>query len=49
MLAATRRQEGVWNSEMLAQIAERLIAIEEDGVDQVTSSSDVAATSRLSI
>jgi hypothetical protein len=49
LLAATHRQEGVWNSEMLAKIAERVIAIEEDGVDQVTSSSDVAATSRLSV
>jgi hypothetical protein len=49
ILWATSRQEGIWNSDMLAKIAERLISIEEDGLGQVTSSDDVPATSRLSV
>jgi hypothetical protein len=49
ILSATPRQEGVWNSDMMARIAERLIHIEEDGNGQVTSSDNVPATSRLSV
>jgi hypothetical protein len=49
ILSATSRQECIWNSDMLAKIAERLISIEEDGIGQVTSSEDVPATSRLSV
>jgi hypothetical protein len=49
ILSATSRQECIWNSDMLAKIAERLISIEEDGIGQVISSEDVPATSRLSV
>jgi hypothetical protein len=49
ILSANSRQEGVWNSDMLAKIAERLICIEEDGIERVTSSDDVPATSRVSV
>jgi hypothetical protein len=34
---------------MLAKIAERLICIEEDGIERMTSSHDVVATSRVSV
>jgi hypothetical protein len=49
ILSANPRQEGVWNSDMLAKIAERLICIEEDGIERVTSSDDVPAISRVSV
>jgi hypothetical protein len=49
VLSANPCQEGVWNSDMLAKIAERLICIEEDGIERVTSSHDVLATSRVSV
>jgi Fungal specific transcription factor domain/Fungal Zn(2)-Cys(6) binuclear cluster domain len=49
ILSANSRQEGVWSSDMLAKIAERLICIEEDGIERVTSSHDVLATSRVSV
>ena len=34
---------------MLATIAERLICIEEDGIERVASSDDVPVTSRVSV
>jgi hypothetical protein len=49
ILSANPRQEGVWNSDMLAKIAKRLICVEEDGIERVTSSHDVLATSRVSV
>jgi len=49
ILSANSHQEGVWNSDMLAKIAERLICIEEDGIERVVSSDDVPATSRVSV
>jgi hypothetical protein len=48
-LSANPRQEGVWNSGMLAKIAERLICIEEDGIGRMTSSHDVVVASRVSV
>lgn len=49
ILSAISRQECIWNSDMLAKIAERLISIEEDGIGQVISSEDIPLTSRLSV
>ena len=49
ILSATSRREGVWDSDMLARIAERLIHIEEDGIEQLKSSDDIPATSRLTV
>ncbi|MCJ1280051.1 hypothetical protein MMC21_007876 [Puttea exsequens] len=51
LLSSAPRQECVWNSEMLSQIAERVILIEEerDSVGQVTRSEPVSLTSRLSV
>ena len=49
ILLVAFRQEGVWNSDMLAKIAERLMSIEEKGIEQVSSSDDIPATSRLSV
>ena len=49
ILSATTRQEGVWNSQMLAKIADRLMSIEEEGIGQLMSSEDVPASSRLSV
>lgn len=41
-------QEGVWNSHFVANIAEKWIEIEEEGLGVVTSSEDVPASARLS-
>jgi hypothetical protein len=41
-------QEGVWNSHFVANIAEKWIEIEEEGLGVVTSYEDVPASARLS-
>lgn len=41
-------QEGVWNSHFVANIAEKWIEIEEEGLGIVTSHEDVPASARLS-
>ena len=41
-------QEGVWNSILTAKVAERLVEIEEDGLDEVKSCHDVPDWARLS-
>ncbi|KAJ6017114.1 hypothetical protein N7451_000493 [Penicillium sp. IBT 35674x] len=41
-------QEGVWNSHFVANIAEKWIEIEEEGLGAVTSYEDVPASARLS-
>lgn len=51
LLSSTPRQECIWNSKMLSNIAERLILIEEerDNIGQVTRSEVILVTSRLSV
>lgn len=51
LLVAAPRQECIWNSEMLAKIAERLILIEEGrkSVGEVAREDGVGVTSRVSV
>ncbi len=51
LLSSTPRLEGIWNSEMLSKIAERLILIEEERecIGEVTRSEGILVTSRLSV
>ncbi|OQV10601.1 Fungal Zn2-Cys6 binuclear cluster domain-containing protein [Cladophialophora immunda] len=43
------RQEGIWNSAMLASIAERVIEIEEKGLPEVRDCTDVPASARIKL
>lgn len=43
------RQEGIWNREMLANIAERLINMEEMDVEIIKTSADIPSNARLSV
>ena len=48
LLYAAPRQEGVWDSVLTARVAERLIGIEESGLDKVTCCEDVPDWARVS-
>ncbi|OJJ96627.1 hypothetical protein ASPACDRAFT_1859300 [Aspergillus aculeatus ATCC 16872] len=48
VLRASAVQEGVWNSAVVAAIADKWIEIEEEGLDIVTSCADVPAIARVS-
>lgn len=43
------RQEGIWQRDMLASIAERVMNIEERGCEWVQSSLDITASARLTL
>jgi hypothetical protein len=48
LLKSRYRQEGVWNSFLVAKVAERLIEIEEEGLGEVKSCKDVPDWARIS-
>ena len=48
LLYAAPRQEGVWDSVLTARVAERLVGIEESGLDNVTCCEDVPDWARVS-
>lgn len=48
LLYAAPRQEGIWDSNLTARAAERLIGIEEDGLGTVTCCEDVPDWARIS-
>ncbi|KAJ5908232.1 hypothetical protein N7495_000914 [Penicillium taxi] len=48
VLRAAGVQEGVWNSYVVADFAEKWIEIEEEGLDVVECSADIPASARLS-
>ena len=48
-LRASRRREGLWDSHMAANIAERIVAIEEQGLGEVRTSHDVPESRRIQI
>jgi len=48
LLHATPRQEGIWNSTLVARAVERLIEIEEAGLVEINSCHDVPESSRIS-
>ena len=48
LLYSSPRQEGIWDSIMTARVAQRLISIEEDGLEKVTCCEDVPDWARLS-
>ncbi|PYH40345.1 Zn(II)2Cys6 transcription factor [Aspergillus saccharolyticus JOP 1030-1] len=48
VLRASAVQEGIWNSAVVAAIAEKWIEIEEEGLEDVTSCADVPTVARLS-
>ncbi|RAH83196.1 hypothetical protein BO86DRAFT_53618 [Aspergillus japonicus CBS 114.51] len=48
VLRASAVQEGVWNSAVVAAIADKWIEIEEEGLDNVASCTDVPAVARVS-
>ena len=48
LLYAAPRQEGIWDSNLTARAAERLIGIEEDGLGNVTCCEDVPDWARIS-
>lgn len=41
LLKRTQRQEGVWNASLTAMVAERVVAIEEEGLGDVRCCADV--------
>jgi len=43
------RQEGIWHRDVLANTAERIMAIEESGLEGVLRSADIPASARLSV
>lgn len=47
LLRDAPRQEGVWKSSLVAQVASTLIALEEDGLGEVKAASDVPASARI--
>jgi len=48
LLKSRYRQEGVWNSFLVAKVAERLVEIEEEGLGEVKSCKDVPDWARIS-
>ncbi|EPE28657.1 hypothetical protein GLAREA_09778 [Glarea lozoyensis ATCC 20868] len=48
VLKAAPRQEGVWNSTLVARVCERVVDLEEAGLGMVTSCADVPDWARLS-
>ena len=42
-------QEGIWNKKVLVAIAERIMTLEEATCEQVTCSTDIAASARISV
>jgi hypothetical protein len=48
LLKSGYRQEGVWNSFLVAKVAERLVEIEEEGLGEVKSCKDVPDWARIS-
>lgn len=48
LLRSSLRQEGIWDSNMAAQVAERIITIEESGLGEVRSAKDVPDWARIS-
>jgi hypothetical protein len=47
LLESTPRQEGIWNASLAAALAQRLVEVEEEGLGNVTSCSDVPKLARL--
>jgi hypothetical protein len=47
VLGASPRQEGVWDGVLVARVCERIVDIEEEGLGQVQSCSDIPSTSRI--
>ena len=48
LLRAAPRQEGVWDGELVARVAERMVEIEEEGLGEIRSSSEVPDSARIS-
>ena len=48
LLRSSPRQEGIWNSTMAAQVAERIMTIEESGLGEVRNCKDVPDWARIS-
>ncbi|KAL9016676.1 MAG: hypothetical protein Q9185_006003 [Variospora sp. 1 TL-2023] len=48
LLYKVPRQEGIWNSELTARCAERIMQIEEDGLGVVTCAKDIPDWARIS-
>lgn len=48
LLSMAPRQEGVWDSLLVARVMERYIEIEEDGLGELTDASDIPDGNRLS-
>jgi hypothetical protein len=49
LLKTLSRQEGAWDSDLAARVAERVIAIEEEGLSGVRSCADVADWARIRV
>ncbi|KAL9116216.1 MAG: hypothetical protein Q9227_000587 [Pyrenula ochraceoflavens] len=49
LLRASRRREGLWDSFMAANVAERIVTIEEQGLGVVSSCHDVPKSNRIQI
>ena len=48
LLYSTPIQEGVWNSILSARVAERIVSLEEEGLDEVRCAADVPDRMRIS-
>ena len=48
LLRSAPRQEGIWDSQMAAQVAERIMNIEESGLGEIRSCKDVPDWARIS-
>ncbi|KAL8979983.1 MAG: hypothetical protein Q9177_005999, partial [Variospora cf. flavescens] len=48
LLYKVPRQEGIWNSELTARCAERIMQVEEDGLGVVTCAEDIPDWARIS-
>ena len=47
-LKSLYRQEGIWDSDLVARVAERIVSIEEKGLKDVKTSADVPEWARIS-
>ncbi|MCJ1231268.1 hypothetical protein MMC12_007945 [Toensbergia leucococca] len=49
LLLASPRREGVWDGLMAARITERLIAIEEEGLESITDCASIPGSARITL